>query len=90
MKFIKMIFTNSILKDTRLNSTDKLVYGLIGVLSNQKGYCYATNEYIAKQLNLSKRTITDDIKKLKKANYIRVENINYQRIIYLSKIEEYC
>jgi len=83
MRSLTMGFTDIILKDIKLNSTDKLVYGLIGTLSNQKGYCYATNDYIARQLNLSKRTITDTIKKLRIANYIRVENINYQRIIYL-------
>jgi DNA-binding MarR family transcriptional regulator len=83
-----MIYNDFILKDTRLNSTDKLVYGLIGVLSNQKGYCYATNDYVAKQLNLKPRTITDSISKLKKSGYIRTENTNHQRHIYLCDIEE--
>ncbi len=78
-----IIIDDTIVKSNSINSTDKLVYGIIKALSNNKGYCYATNDYISKKLNLSKRTITKSISNLKKANYIRVETINYQRNIYL-------
>lgn len=88
MRSITMIFEDSILKSDSINSTDKLVYGIIGTLSKKTGYCYASNDYISKQINLSPRTITKAIGKLKKANYIRVETINYQRQIYLTNIEE--
>lgn len=68
---------------SNLNSTDKLVYGVITSLAKNTGYCYASNEYIGKKVNLKKRTITESIKRLKKANYIRVETVNYQRQIYI-------
>lgn len=78
-----IIIDDSIVKSNSINSTDKLVYGVIKVLANNLGYCYASNDYIAQKVNLSKRTITNSIKNLKQANYIRVEIINYQRNIYI-------
>ena len=79
-----IVIESSIVKSNSINSTDKLVYGVIKALSNNLGYCYASNDYISKKVNLSKRTITKSISNLKKANYIRVETINYQRNIYLT------
>lgn len=79
-----IVLDDSIVKSNIINSTDKLVYGVIKALSNNKGYCYASNDYISKKVNLSKRTISKSISNLRKANYIRVETINYQRNIYLT------
>ncbi len=79
-----IILDDSIVKRNKINSTDKLVYGVIKALTNNKGYCYASNDYISKKVNLSKRTISKSISYLRKANYIRVETINYQRNIYLT------
>ena len=78
-----ILIDDSIVASDLINSTDKLVYGVINSLANSTGYCYASNDYIGKKVNLSKRTITDSIRKLKKANYIKVEIVNYQRRIYL-------
>ena len=82
-----IILDDSIVKSNSINSTDKLVYGIIKALSNNLGYCYASNDYISQKVNLSKRTITKSISNLRKANYIRVETINYQRNIYLTNNE---
>ena len=79
-----IVLDDSIVKSNSINSTDKLVYGVIKALANNKGYCYASNDYISQKVNLSKRTITKSISNLRKANYIRVETINYQRNIYLT------
>ena len=79
-----IVLDDFIVKSNSINSTDKLVYGVIKALSNNLGYCYASNDYISKKVNLSKRTITKSISNLRKANYIRVETINYQRNIYLT------
>ena len=79
-----IVLDDFIVKSNSINSTDKLVYGIIKALSNNLGYCYASNDYISKKVNLSKRTITKSISNLRKANYIRVETINYQRNIYLT------
>lgn len=78
-----ILIDDKIIEDTKLNLTDKLVYGLIKALSNSKGYCYATNEYIGKRTNLSKSTISNTISKLKKYSYIKVKTVDYQRRIYL-------
>ena len=78
-----IVIGSSIVKSNSINSTDKLVYGIIKALTNNIGYWYASNDYIAKKINLSKRTISKSISNLKKANYIRVETINYQRNVYL-------
>lgn len=79
-----IVLDDSIVKSNSINSTDKLVYGVIKALTNNLGYCYAGNDYISKKVNLSKRTITKSISNLRKANYIRVETMNYQRNIYLT------
>ncbi len=78
-----IILDDTIVKSNYINSTDKLVYGVIKTLTNNLGYCYASNNYIAQKVNLSKRTITNSIRNLKQANYIRIETINYQRNIYI-------
>lgn len=79
-----IVIDDSIVKSNSISSTDKLVYGVIKALTNNLGYCYASNDYISKKINLSKRTISKSISNLRKANYIRVETINYQRNIYLT------
>lgn len=79
-----ILIDDSIVKSNSINSTDKLVYGVIKALTNNLGYCYASNDYISKKINLSKRTISKSISNLRKANYIRVETINYQRNICLT------
>ena len=81
-----IVLDDFIVESNSINSTDKLVYGVIKALTNNLGYCYASNDYIFKKVNLSKRTITKSISNLKKANYIRVETINYQRNIYLTSV----
>ena len=78
-----IVIESSIVKSNSINSTDKLVYGIIKALTNNLGYCYASNDYISKKINLSKRTVSKAISNLKIANYIRVETINYQRNNYL-------
>ena len=82
-----IVLDDSIVKSNSIGSTDKLVYGVIKALTNNLGYCYASNDYISQKVNLSKRTITKSISNLRKANYIRVETINYQRNIYLTNNE---
>ena len=79
-----IVIDDFIVKSNSINSTDKLVYGVVKALTNQFGYCYGTNDYISKKVNLSKRTISKSISNLKQANYIRIETINFQRHIYLT------
>ena len=45
-----IVINDNVIEDNKLNSTDKVVYGLVKALSNDKGYCFATNDYIGKRL----------------------------------------
>lgn len=55
-KYVKIpdtVYNNKI-----LTSTAKLLYGKIALMCHQYGFCYATNQFFADELNVSKRTIT--------------------------------
>lgn len=53
-----------------------LLYGHIANLSNQTGYCWATNKYFMKQLGVkSATTITDYLNLLVNKGYIQKKNI---------------
>lgn len=73
-----------ILNDQTCSQTDKLVYGMINSLSNNKEYCYASNSYFANQLSVKEKTISNSINNLKRKNYIEVKFVNRQRRIYLN------
>lgn len=62
-----------ILHDKNLRDKAKLLYGEISSLSNEKGYCYASNRYFANIYNCSITTISTLIKELKENGYISIE-----------------
>jgi len=76
----------SVLENAKLNSTDKLLMGIINSLAYEKQYCYASNEYLSKRLNISRRTISKSLSKLKRENFIKIEVNNYKRKIYLTSL----
>lgn len=57
--------------DTRLIPNAKLLYGEITALCNEKGYCWASNDYFANLYNVKKETISRWISDLEKFGYIR-------------------
>ena len=65
-----------------LNSTDKLLLGMIISLTSKRAECTANNGYFAKHLELSKRTISKTLAKLEKKNLISIKMCNSSRIIY--------
>lgn len=74
------IIPQTVGKDNNLKPLDKLIYAQILSLSKSKGYCYATNNYFAKMNNyLTKRTIINSLRKLKKYNYIKIEIDNTEK-----------
>ena len=73
-----------ILNDQTCSSTDKLIYGMINSLSNNKEYCYASNGYFAKELGLTTKTVSKSLSKLKELNYIKIDYSKTGRKIILN------
>lgn len=62
----------------KIKANSKLLYGEITALSNQKGYCWSSNNYFAELYGVSKNTISLWINELKKSGFIHVEVIRDQ------------
>ena len=58
--------------DKELSSTAKLLYAEITALCNEKGYCWATNQYFSDLYNVSDRQIRNLLKVLVDKNYIKI------------------
>lgn len=56
--------------DKELNANARLLYGEITALCNEKGICWASNEYFANLYGVSKSTITRWISQLVSKKYI--------------------
>lgn len=57
--------------DPNLKDKAKLLYGEITALCNERGYCWATNEYFAKLYKVNKTTISRLIRNLIESGYIK-------------------
>ena len=59
--------------DENLKDKAKLLYGELTALTNDRGYCWASNNYFAELYKVSKSTISRLIKNLSEEGYIKVE-----------------
>ena len=59
--------------DDRICANAKLLYGEITALCNDKGFCWAGNEYFASLYKTTKETISRWIRQLKEREYIKVQ-----------------
>ncbi|HIT33183.1 MAG TPA: helix-turn-helix domain-containing protein [Candidatus Faecousia intestinigallinarum] len=59
--------------DDRLPPNAKILYGDISALANQEGYCFASNEYLSRNHQLTDRTISKLISTLAECGHIFVE-----------------
>lgn len=78
-----------------LSPRAKLLYGYIVSLSQQNGYCFATNRYFSMKLGICRRTVIRDLKALIKRNLITTEvvteeNGNRMRYIFPSNCHGVC
>jgi hypothetical protein len=54
-----------------INSTQKILIGLISSLSNMTGYCFASNEYFEELTSIKKVTISQLISDLERKGYVK-------------------
>ena len=58
--------------DPEIPASAKLLYAEISSLTDERGYCWASNAYFERLYSLSERTIVRLIRALEKAGYIRI------------------
>ena len=73
-----------VLSDKQLKDRDKIVLAVIIPLTFEKGYCFATNKYLADKINTSTRTLNVSLANLKEQGWIKYIQVNNRRRIYLS------
>jgi hypothetical protein len=61
--------------DEELTPNAKLMYGELTALSNEQGFCFATNKYFADLYGVTTTSISKWINQLKSKNYIKVKMI---------------
>lgn len=74
--------------DPELPANAKLLYGEITALCNERGYCWASNQYFAELYNVSIRTVQMWVKQLTERGYVQIEmqfnpgtrEVDYRRI----------
>ncbi len=59
--------------DKNLCPNAKLLYGEITALCNEKGFCWASNQYFAELYSKTEETISRWINQLKQYNYIKIK-----------------
>jgi hypothetical protein len=74
-----VIIPPPIVGDKKLPSGAKLVFGRINALVTRKGYCYASNEFLGKHLDLTKKTVSNYVSLLAYRGHLRVELIRDER-----------
>lgn len=75
--------------NTSISNNAKLLYALINNLVNNKGYCYASNEYLALRLDVKVRQIQNLLKQLCDNNYIEIKySEQHKREIYIKEQEK--
>jgi hypothetical protein len=59
--------------DKRLTLGARMLYGEITCLTNQKGYCFASNSYFAELYQISTKTVSRWISQLSEYNYVLLD-----------------
>lgn len=92
------IMPNTVLFNSQLKDKEKLLFILISSLTAEKGYCFASNHFLADKLNTARKwwnirswkltpnTISRYVSKLKKLWYISIQYIYENKCIVGRKI----
>lgn len=64
------VITAPVLYNKNLSDKQKLLIAVISNLSNEKGYCFASNQYLADVLGCDKLTISRHLSALEKEGYL--------------------
>lgn len=75
-----------IILDRNVCNNNKILYGIIILLSHKEGYCYADNKYLGNWLGVCPRRISGLLRELSANNYITMEyKHKFQRKIYINE-----
>lgn len=86
------IIPSKILYNKELKANEKLLYAMITSLSCKEGFCFATNNYFAEELDVHPKTVSSWISDLRDKNFIKVELVRkdnkqiIQRKIYINDV----
>lgn len=64
------VLESEVLFDKNLSCRQKILIAMISNMSNQKGYCWASNQYFADSLDVSSRAIRYDLEYLEEKKFI--------------------
>ena len=79
-----------ILLNKDLNNTDKVLYGWISALTNNRNNeCFANTKYLMKIMNLKERQIRRSLIKLKKYDYIDIEIKSNNKRVITTKLNKF-
>jgi DNA-binding MarR family transcriptional regulator len=67
------ILTATVRHDKRLSSDEKLLYAEITALSNKYGFCWSSNDYLAKIFDCTVQSISRWISNLENFGYLKRE-----------------
>lgn len=81
------VITVAILKDPRITLQQKVLLCFIQALSNSKGYCFASNKYLADLIGVKKDSVTKMLQKLEDYGFIgRVVKIDKEGMVTFRSI----
>ena len=77
-----LIITSSVF-DSDISCRSKLLFALISGLTEEEGYCYASNKYLADKMKISERQVINLIKELENHNFLHSKVVNFKRQLYI-------
>jgi len=81
------VIPTEVMLNKEISSTTKILYGIIGSLCNEKGYCWASNDYLGELLGITSTRVSLIIKELVEIGLIESEiEKNYKRKIKLKGV----